>query len=233
VSTSPLSFFSWNLAMLERPAAAPLFWEVSNTEAVVREQVLQIEPDIVLFQELPGMVPFVETHSMIPANPKSHSGNLATLVHNQLATTELKIATVDGCAILTTFVELDLTIANVHLPAGKGAAPDRLMCLSKVIQASPTLPLVIVGDTNMRLDEADALLDFGFSGEKPPHPTWDSRRNNFRADAYEFSAYFTRWFASPGVAVSDVVVHRAPIKHDDKKFFVSDHYALGGQIVLS
>ena len=195
--------------MLERPAAAPLFWEVSNTEAVVREQVLQIEPDIVLFQELPGMVPFVETHSMIPANPKSHSGNLATLVHNQLATTELKIATVDGCAILTTFVELDLTIANVHLPAGKGAAPDRLMCLSKVIQASPTLPLVIVGDT------------------------WDSRRNNFRADAYEFSAYFTRWFASPGVAVSDVVVHRAPIKHDDKKFFVSDHYALGGQIVLS
>lgn len=219
--------------MLERPATAPLFWEVSNTEAVVREQVLQLKPDIVLFQELPGMVPFVETHSMIPANPKSHSGNLATLVRNQLATTELKIATVDGCAILTTFMELDLTIANVHLPAGKGAAPDRLMYLSKVIQASPTLPLVIVGDTNMRIEEADALIGMSFSGDKPPHPTWDSRRNNFRADAYEFSAYFTRWFASTGVSVSDVVVHRDPIEHDDKKFFVSDHYALSGRIAIT
>jgi hypothetical protein len=230
VSTSPLSFFSWNLAMLERPATAPLFWEVSNTEAVVREQVLQVKPDIVLFQELPGMVPFVETHSMIPANPKSHSGNLATLVRNQLATSELKIATVDGCAILTTFVELDLTIANVHLPAGKGAEADRLMYLSKVIEASPTLPLVIVGDTNMRVVEADALVGMGFSGDKPPQPTWDSRRNNFRADAYEFSAYFTRWFASPGVSVSDVRVHRDAIEHDDREFFVSDHYALSGTV---
>ncbi len=233
MSTSALSFFSWNLAMLERPATAPLFWEVSNTEAVVREQVLQLKPDIVLFQELPGIVPFVETHSMIPTNPKSHSGNLATLVRNQLATTELKIATVDGCAILTTFVELDLTIANVHLPAGKGAAPDRLMYLSKVIQASPTLPLVIVGDTNMRIEEADALIGMSFSADKPPHPTWDSRRNNFRADAYEFSAYFTRWFASPGVSVCDVQVYRDPIEHDDKKFFVSDHFALSGRIAIT
>lgn len=232
MSASELSFFSWNLALLERPAPAPLFWEISNTEAVVREQVLDASPDVVLFQELPGLVPFVETHSMVPANPKSHSGNLATLVTNSLAATELRTTTVDGCAILTTFVDLDLTIANVHLPAGKGAEADRLLNLSKVIEASPTLPLLIVGDTNMRVAEADALHELGFSGDKPPHPTWDSRRNNFRADAYEFHAYFTRWFASPGVTVSDVVVHREPIEHDSRKFFVSDHYALGGKVSL-
>ncbi len=219
--------------MLERPASAPLFWEVSNTEAVVREQVLGLAPDVVCYQELPGLVPFVETHSMVPANPKSHSGNLATLVRNELATTELAIATVGGCAILTTFVDLDLTVANVHLPAGKGAAPDRLMNISKVIEASPTLPLVIVGDTNMRLDETDALTNLGFTGDKPPHATWDSRRNRFRQDMPEFSAYFTRWFASPGVCVSDVVVHRDPVEHDDRHFFVSDHYALSGRIHLT
>ena len=230
MATTELTFFSWNLALLERPAPAPLFWEISNTEAVVREQVLAAAPDIVLFQELPGLVPFVETHSMIPANPKSHSGNLATLVRNELASTEIKVQTVDGCAILTTFTELDLTIANVHLPAGKGAEPERLMYLSKIIQASPTLPLVIAGDTNMRLEEADAFMAMGFGGDKPPHPTWDSRRNNFRDDAYEFSAYFTRWFASPGMTVSDVHVHRQPVEHDDHTFFVSDHYALSGRI---
>lgn len=230
MAATELTFLSWNLALLERPSTAPLLWDVSNTEAVVRDHVLKTTPDIVLFQELPGLVPFVETHSMIPANPKSHSGNLATLVRNELATTELKVQTVEGCAILTTFVDLDLTVANVHLPAGKAAAPERLMYLSKVIQASPTLPLLIVGDTNMRLDEADTFLAMGFSGDKPPHPTWDSRRNQFRADAYEFSAYFTRWFASPGLRVSDVAVLRDPIDHDDKQFFISDHYALSGRV---
>ena len=225
-----LSFFSWNLALLERSAQAPLHWDAGATEAVVRSTVLDLAPDVVLYQELPGMVPFVETHSMIPANPRSHSGNLATLVANQLAATELRVATVDRCAVLTTFVELDLTIANVHLVAGRGAGPDRLMQLTKVIETSPTLPLLIVGDTNMRVAEADAITDLGLVSAKPPHPTWDSKRNGFRADAYEFSAYFTRWFASPGVTVSDVQVHRTPHEHDDRSFFVSDHYALSGRI---
>ncbi|MGY9082599.1 MAG: hypothetical protein ACKVK3_08345 [Acidimicrobiales bacterium] len=233
MSTSQLTFFSWNLAMLERPADAPFYWESSNTEAAVREQVLALTPDVVHYQELPALVPFVETHTMMPANPKSHSGNLATLVSNELAATNLRVVAVDGFAVLTTFTDLDLTIANVHLVAGKGAGPDRLMQISKVIEASPTLPLVIVGDTNMRVAEADPLFELGFSGNKPPHATWDSHRNRFRADGYEFSAYFTRWFASPGVSVSDIVVHRKPIEIDDRSFFISDHYALSGRIVLA
>ena len=217
--------------MLERSDQAPLYWDQGSTEAVVRETVLDVSPDLVLYQELPGLVPFVETHSMVPANPRSHSGNLATLVRNELATTELSVKTVDGC-VLTTFVDLGLTVANVHLVAGRGAGADRLMQLAAVIEASPTLPLVIVGDTNMRLEEADEFMTMGFSGDKPPHPTWDSRRNQFRV-MHKFSAYFTRWFASPGVTVSDVVVHREQIHHEGRKFFVSDHYAMSGRISLS
>jgi len=230
--SSTLSFLTWNLAMLERSAQAPIYWESSATEAAVRDVVLELAPDVVCYQELPGLVPFVETHSMIPANPKSHSGNLATLVRNELATTELKVGTVDGCAVLTTFVDLDLTVANVHLPAGRSMAPERLMYLSKIIDASPTKPLLIVGDTNMRIEEAERFSALGFSGDKPPAPTWDSRRNRFRDDAPEFSAYFTRWFASPGLSVTDVRVHAEPLEHDDRRFHLSDHFALGGTIVL-
>jgi len=216
--------------MLERSASAPLHWEAGNTEAVVRQTVLDLAPDVVLYQELPGLVPFVETHAMMKANPRSHSGNLATLVSNDLAATKLKVNVVERCAVLTTFVDRELTIANVHLVAGKGAGPDRLMQLTQVIEASPTLALVIVGDTNMRVAEADALIKLGFSGDKPPQRTWDSRRNHFRKDMPEFSAYFTRWFASPGVSVSNVRVHQDPIEADGRSFFVSDHYALSGSI---
>jgi endonuclease/exonuclease/phosphatase family metal-dependent hydrolase len=219
--------------MLERSASAPLYWDISNTEAIVRETVLDLKPDVVLYQELPGLVPFVETHSLVPANPRSHSGHLATLVQNQLAATELAVHTVDRSAILTTFVDLGLTIANVHLVPGRGAGPDRLMQITQVIEASPTVPLLIVGDTNMRVEEAETLVDLGFSGEKPPHATWDSRRNRFRAEMHEFSAYFTRWFASPGVSVSDVQVHRQPIRDGDHNFFISDHYAMSGHVSRS
>jgi len=226
-----LSFLTWNLAMLERSAAAPRHWDQSSTEAVVRDVVLDLAPDVVLYQELPGVVPFVESHSMIPANPRSHSGNLATLIRNELVDEQPSATVVDGCALLTTFPARNLTIANVHLTAGKGAGGDRLAQLTDVIEASPTLPLVIIGDTNMRLAEAEALIGLGFSGDKPAQVTWDSRRNRFRKDMPEFSAYFTRWFASPGAAVTNVEVHNEPVEFDDRSFFVSDHFALTGQIV--
>ena len=216
--------------MLERSAAAPLYWDSSATEAAVRDVVLELEPDVLLYQELPGLVPFVETHSMLKCNPRSHSGNLATLVSQPLAVTAPTARSVENCAVLTTFKDLDLTIANVHLMPGKSAAPDRLMQISKVIQASPTKALVIIGDTNMRVAEAEQLVGLGFSGDKPPSVTWNSKRNQFRTDMPEFSAYFTRWFASPGVTVTDVVVHDEPIEHDDRRFFLSDHFALSGTI---
>ena len=46
------SFLSWNLALLNRSAHAPQHWELCDTEEVVREQVIELSPDIVLFQEL-------------------------------------------------------------------------------------------------------------------------------------------------------------------------------------
>ena len=209
-----------------------MHWDQSSTEAVVRQTVLELAPDVVLYQELPGLVPFVETHDMVRANPRSHSGHLASLVSQDLFRTEPGVRIVEGCAVLTTFASPEITIANVHLTPGKGAAADRLMQMSTVIEASPTNALLIIGDTNMRMAEAAALVDLGFSGDKPPAPTWDSRRNRFRTGGAEFSAYFTRWFASPGVTVSDVVVHRDPVEHDGRRFFVSDHFALSATVAV-
>ena len=52
-----ISFLSWNLAMLGRPSQAPQHWELCDTEEIIREQIVELAPDIVLFQELPGLVP--------------------------------------------------------------------------------------------------------------------------------------------------------------------------------
>lgn len=221
-----LSVLTWNLALLERSAEAPLSWTVEHTEAMVRQAVLAAAPDVVAFQELPGLVPFVESHAMMQANPRSHSGNLATLVKRDLLAMDPSVRTVPGCAILTTFDPLHLTIANVHLTPGPGGGPARLDQLAAIVEASPTEALMIVGDTNTRVQEAPALADAGLLGDAPPSPTWDSKRNHFRHRGAAFTAYFTRWFATPGVSVTGVHVLDQPLEIDGHRFHLSDHYPL-------
>ncbi len=233
VGTS-LSVLTWNLAMLETSADAPRSWQVHDTEAAIREQVLIAAPDVLLYQELPRMVPYVETHDMIRANPRTHSGHLATLVTHDLMATAPRFVTVAGCALLTTFDDPAITIANVHLAPGPGpsAAAQRLAQLADVADASPTPALVIAGDTNTRADEIAEIRAAGFVAERPGRPTWDSRRNRFRDDAPAFTAYFTRWFASPDVVVSDVRVWDGPIERDGTHFHVSDHFALSATLTV-
>ncbi len=218
--------------MLERSAQAPPSWDVHDTEEAVRDLVLAADPDVVCLQELPGLVPFVETHDMIRSNPRTHSGNLATLVSHDLMGTRPIASTVAGCALLTTLTDPDLTVANVHLAPGSGpdARAARLDQLARIVEASPTPRLLIVGDTNTRLDEIDEIGHSGLGTVRPPRPTWDSRRNRFRGDSPAFTAYFTRWLAGPGLEVDDVRVWEGPLERDGRHFHVSDHYALSGVV---
>lgn len=234
-----LTFLSWNLALLERSAEAPPAWDQAASEAAVRDRVLALAPDVVLLQELPGLVPYVETHDMIRANPRSHSGHLATLVTHELMAAGPVHRVVPGCAILTTFPGTGagpaLTVANVHLASGPGAAAtaERLAQLADVVEASPTEALLVVGDTNTRAAEMAAVEAAGLVTVRPSRPTWDSRRNRFRAGGAEFTAHFTRWFASPAVTVSEVAVWHQPLVVDGHRFHLSDHFALSGRVTPS
>jgi endonuclease/exonuclease/phosphatase family metal-dependent hydrolase len=223
-----LSVLTWNLAMFERSLDAPTYWGPSDVEATVRDVILDLRPDIVVLQELPGLVPFVETHDMVRSNPRSHSGNLATLVsHDLMASTKPKPTVVPRASLLTTFAPLDLTVANVHLAPGRGSGDERLGQLAAVSAACGTERLVVVGDTNTRLAEDDAIAGLGFTTEAPPSPTWDGHRNRFRGDSGRFRAYFTRAFTRGPVAIEQQrVLNDLAVEVDGSRFHVSDHFAL-------
>ena len=68
-------FLSWNLNMMNTSAEAPSGWRVDQTESLIRQRVLEHDIDVVCFQELPAMVPYIETHELAPANTISHNGN--------------------------------------------------------------------------------------------------------------------------------------------------------------
>ena len=43
--------------MLERSAEAPVSWEQYNTEETIRQQILNVNPDIVLLKNYPASFP--------------------------------------------------------------------------------------------------------------------------------------------------------------------------------
>lgn len=228
-----LTFLTWNLAMLERPAAAPIDWAPEHSQAEVRDVVLAESPDVVAFQELPGVVPYAETHDMVRANPLSHSGNLATLVGNDLMEEATpRPITVPGCGLLTVLFD-SVTVANVHLAPGPGQAAVRREQLEAIVAAAPTNEVLVIGDSNTRLAEEESLETIGLFGPRPPEPTWDSKRNHFREDGQEFVAFFTRAWATGNAKISDLrVLSRQTVEVGDGPFHISDHYALAGTVTF-
>lgn len=223
-----LSVLTWNLAMFERSADAPTYWGHADIEAAVREAVLELKPDIVVFQELPGLVPFVETHDMVRANPRSHSGNLATLVTHQLmADSKPTPSVVKRAGLLATFANLDLTVANVHLAPGRGGTESRHEQLTAIVEQCTTSRLLVIGDTNTRLSEEKSIADLGLTINRPPSATWDGHRNRFRGDSGKFRAYFTRAFSHGPLQIdSQRVLNDQPREADGSEFHLSDHFAL-------
>ena len=64
------------------------------TESKVRELILELQPDFVLFQQLPALVPDVQQYDLIPANTISHS------LRNRAGLTEKKRASLIAIFLL-------------------------------------------------------------------------------------------------------------------------------------
>ena len=217
--------------MMKSSAQAPMHWRMDLTENEIREFVLRESPDFVCFQELPGLVPFVEGYDMLPANTRSHSGDIAIIARKDWMD-KIQVDVIKGFAVFAVIPSEDLTLVNVHLEPSNNGKFKRLDMLQQIVHKCTTEGLVIVGDTNSRLSEEKLIAELGLSGTKPPRATWDTRANRFRDQGHEFTAYFTRYFHNQYTIVDDVEVWDEPIEHEGKSFFISDHFALTGSFQL-
>lgn len=208
--------------MMQRSAQAPHHWTMEHTEEAVRSFAESRDPDIICFQELPGLVPYLDTHSLVPSVTVSHSGHIATLIRTELIE-EVEHSAEDGFAVVSQIG--GLSIANVHLAPGPAGVPMRKAMVERLAQIEG--PLAIVGDTNMRMSEWAEMGDL--KAAKPPTPTWDSRRNAFNEEIPEFSAYFTNVLVRE-VSVTDLLVYTQRQSFMEHDFFLSDHFPLGGTL---
>ena len=214
--------------MFERSDFAPAGWRMDQTEAAVRNLVLQLDPDFVLFQELPGLIPYIETHDMVPANAKGQTGDIATLARRELMA-DITASRLEN-TVITHIGSAGLSLANVHLPSGSGGDRDRLRVIKNIQSGSENRQLAIIGDTNTRTKEEDDIAQLGLIGARPPVPTWNGKLCRFRRDARGYTAYFTRAFHSEGVQVDGVEVWSQPVTHKGAEFHLSDHFAMSGRI---
>ena len=230
-AAEPITFLTWNLCMMVSSQEAPAGWSQEHAEAKVRELVLQLDPDFVCFQELPGLVPYVETHDLLPANTESHSGNIATLVRNEMKD-EVQATAIGRFAVTAKIESRNITLANVHLAPSQEGADKRIRMLQTLIQRCETPGLVVVGDTNTRVAEEEKIEKIGLVGERPPRATWDTKANLFRAGGGKFTAYFTRYFHNREVVVDEVEVWDDKVEHNETQFHLSDHFPLSGSARL-
>ena len=225
------SFLSWNLAMLAVSEQSPTGWDAEYTEDVIRRIVLREKPHWVFYQEIPQHVPYAEGYELIREQTDSHSGSIVSLVRQDLADEEpMEHTAIPNCAVLSTIPRLELTLANVHLPPGKSGVANRSRAIQRILEATTTDQLVVVGDTNTRVDEESSFAKLGFHIQRPPSATWNTKVNRFRSNDRRYTAYYTRYFAKGQVAVEDVKVHDVPMSVDGRQFFLSDHFALSGRI---
>lgn len=213
--------------MMERSDFAPASWRMDQTEAAIRTTVLRLDPDFVFFQELPGLVPYIESYDMVPANARGQSGDIATLARAKLMP-DIEAGTEEH-AVLAHIRSADLTIANVHLTSGRAGDKTRARQI-RYIKSASRAALAIIGDTNTRTAEEEQIARYGLKGARPPEPTWNGRIGRFRRDARAYTAYFTRVFHTTQVTLWDQKVHNAPLEADGEKFHLSDHFALSGRI---
>ncbi len=172
------------------------------------------------------MVPFVGTLDMVKSNPRTHSGNLATLATHEMFRPKPVFGSVASCAILCHFPTAKLTVANVHFQSGKAAAEDRLAQLETVMKATNGKRVLVIGDTNTRVGELGSIAELGLITPDLPSPTWDGRRNQFRGGTRPFSAYFTRFFHTSDLEIETIEVLTEPFRAEGYQFHLSDHFPL-------
>jgi endonuclease/exonuclease/phosphatase family metal-dependent hydrolase len=230
-----ISFVTWNVALLRCSEQAPPTFTQVDVMRGVRDALASADADVVALQEVPvrERVPDLETHRVVSAMTASHSGLVVTLVRKELAATGQMTVTVgEGHAVMVTLPG-GLTVANVHLAPGRSSADVRYAMLAAVVEHAPSKDLLIIGDTNTTVAEVRALASLGLHGHRPPSFTVDWRRNRFHPDLGgrpRITTYYTRWFASGAVTVSDVKVWNEPIHHRGSSgFHLSDHFALSGR----
>ena len=180
VSEEQFTVVSFNIAGFQPSKVAPSTWTDGDSMKAVERTVLQHTPNVIALQEVPlhalddvGTKMFSE-YELLGSQP-THAGCAALLVHHRHRATKFRTPEVDGMPAVVAEIDVASTnqkdgnsnasadnktrkvlVASVHLEPfaqGKETRRRQLNTLVEAAEKDQGLPMIVAGDTNMRVAE--------------------------------------------------------------------------------
>ena len=224
-----MRFASWNVNEFNESQHAP--WDRRENERRAAEALARVDADVIALQEVPD-ADFELDGFHTCAAAKSHSGHCVVLARTPAAPIALP------CGLPAAAARVGgVAVVSVHLAPGARAVAMRGQQMRAVFEAvAADERAVVLGDTNMREAEAPetdtSMTDVWKAVDKPANArfSWDSRRNDFHADAAPggFTCRFDRAFVKGVGAVEGLRFFAdAPQGVDGGgRAYLSDHFGL-------
>jgi len=253
-SLEQLTVVSMNIAGCQPSREAPRGWGHQDATKAIRKELLKTNPDILALQECPGGVVWASKcfpgYQALGAT-RSHMDQVVLLVREGIQAalapivfdTEEPLDHVPAIMAKLTHQDRQLLVASVHLaPFGEGKH-ERQMQMKALIRSAGSVPLIIAGDTNMRVAE-DYVMEkhlhlvdvWKQSGAwNATKWTWDTKDHGSYFNRYygdstrEYVARYDRIYASllPASKLSvqsfELIANR-PVAN--KFHFLSDHFGI-------
>jgi len=237
-----LNIITWNISGLDISDHTPLNIDLSLKWDLIRQILEEYSPDILILQELPNRelaTIYSQRLNLIPVYMlKTHLGITILCLPKDWRPKITKV--INTQAVIGCLVDIDNEswgIAAIHLPPTKNAAKHREKQLTTVIKYfDPKVNRIIIGgDTNMRkaenkilpkLDLQDAF--FLANSPKTERWTWDSYKNPYHNQSFQFTVRFDRIFIRKWKVQKFQLIGNTPIESD---CYLSDHFGIVTTIV--
>lgn len=260
-SLESLTVVSMNLSGCKPSAAAPSHWNMLKSTDAVKIELLKSKPDILALQECPsGGITWAERvfpeYKSIGA-VYSHCDQVVLLVRRDIFAKNVSLPSgLPAVAAELQWKDRRLLVASIHLAPFAGGEYDRRRQVQSLLQKASTmsLPLILAGDTNMRVKEDSTmeqppfqLLDaWKVAGSKIESKwTWDTRDHTqnggffnryYGDDTKEYKTRYDRIYihTTESMELQEVqsfeLIANRPVTN--KYHFLSDHFGMSTRIIL-
>ena len=236
----PLRCVTWNVAQFLEgngmSVKAPPSWSRAENLSALCQEVLRWDADIVSLQECPTARPlpqFLARYAFVGASP-AHAGLVHLYARPELGCVSLAMHDVPGVIAHMSHSGQSLHIVAVHLAYGgsEKSVDVRRDQLEKFLRQCDGDGVMILGDTNAREEEANALCKRHKLREAPyAGNSWEPARTQYHTLKEGFTRHppgqrYDRVLYKGAVSVEVCVAGKSKVYCDGVGFYLSDHFAI-------
>ena len=218
-----LTLVTYNIAGCQPSKMAPSSWTVNDSVQAIKSEILKDDPDIIALQEIPEQY----TKTILSEGYKlvgtkwTHAPYVALFVRKGIDVDRIKSNQLNDLPVVVGELQFNfhdkqqqqqyrLWIASVHLePFGEGASDRQRQLQSLVKEANKEqVPLIIAGDTNMRVAEDHVAENGADRGGLGLTDFWKFAGSDFRTkytvcfkNRLHYESFTSRCF------VYDILIH--------------------------